>query len=387
MTLPIGGFGQLRTPAWISISLFFVLTLSPHAAGAAPHETELQRLERILLASPAIHAEPGFTARVIVPPGQLYDPDWMRLHGKLIWLSDDGGEIGERGGRILGIDTHGRVSAVVDLGTILPPIGFDQAPSDFGAYAGDIFTLAQARVGLAGATTNHIIQRLPWRGELIPSVFCTLPNNGTLNHGVSGFGSDARFGPAHSPFAGKFFAVTMMNATIHQVTAEAACTAFATFDPQRVGTPVGLQFTPDAAAMLVSVNKVDAAGVIIANAGAIVRVRPDGSVAGDPLATGFTAPTGMAFAPQGFGRYGGELFVADAGDFSIPVPMTQPVAQDGKLYRITPDGQPHLVASGFFNPAGVQFVGDALWVADLNGDFIGGRRELPDGFIVEVRVR
>jgi len=27
-------------------------------------------------------------------------------------------------------------------------------------------------------------------------------------------------------------------------------------------------------------------------------------------------------------------------------------------------------------------VGNTLWVADINGDFIYGKRELPDGFIV-----
>jgi hypothetical protein len=28
-----------------------------------------------------------------------------------------------------------------------------------------------------------------------------------------------------------------------------------------------------------------------------------------------------------------------------------------------------------------------LWVSDINGDFIAGKRELPDGFIGEIRVR
>jgi sugar lactone lactonase YvrE len=69
------------------------------------------------------------------------------------------------------------------------------------------------------------------------------------------------------------------------------------------------------------------------------------------------------------------------------VKMTQPVTADGRVYRVTPDGQVHLVASGLFNPNGVRFVGNALWVTDVNGDFIVGKRELPDGFIVEIRAR
>jgi sugar lactone lactonase YvrE len=95
----------------------------------------------------------------------------------------------------------------------------------------------------------------------------------------------------------------------------------------------------------------------------------------------------MDFAPDGFGGYRGQLFVADTGNFETPVKMTQPVTADGRVYRVTPDGQVHLVASGLFNPNGVRFVGNALWVTDVNGDFIVGKRELPDGFIVEIRAR
>ena len=67
--------------------------------------------------------------------------------------------------------------------------------------------------------------------------------------------------------------------------------------------------------------------------------------------------------------------------------MTQPLATDGKLYRVTPEGELKLVAAGFVNPLGVRFVDKKLWVSDINGDFIAGKRELPDGFIVEIRAR
>ena len=45
------------------------------------------------------------------------------------------------------------------------------------------------------------------------------------------------------------------------------------------------------------------------------------------------------------------------------------------------------VAAGFFNPAGVRFIDGKLWVSDINGDFIAGKRELPDGFIAEIRAQ
>ena len=93
---------------------------------------------------------------------------------------------------------------------------------------------------------------------------------------------------------------------------------------------------------------------------------------------------GITLAPDGFGSYGGQIFVSDVANIQAPVPMTQVLETDGKIYRVTGDGQLHLVASGFMNPAGLQVVDGTLWVTDINGDFIAGKRELPDGFIVKL---
>jgi hypothetical protein len=41
-------------------------------------ETEAQRLIKKLLAPPKIQTEAGFTAKLLVPPGRLYDPLFMR---------------------------------------------------------------------------------------------------------------------------------------------------------------------------------------------------------------------------------------------------------------------------------------------------------------------
>jgi hypothetical protein len=70
--------------------------------------------------------------------------------------------------------------------------------------------------------------------------------------------------------------------------------------------------------------------------------------------------------------------------YEVPVPMTQRLQADGKVYRLTAEGNAELVAAGFINPIGVQFVRDSLWVSDINGDFIAGKRELPDGFVVKL---
>ena len=53
------------------------------------------------LAQPQITVELGFTARLLVAPGTLYDP-LFPIAGEAddIWLNDDGGEENEGGGGI-----------------------------------------------------------------------------------------------------------------------------------------------------------------------------------------------------------------------------------------------------------------------------------------------
>lgn len=380
---------------WSSSLRFYVCVSFLRLAGAllmscltAPQASardELQRLTDRLLAPPSITAEAGFTVTVLVPPGHLYDPLWLVPRDGVVWLNDDGGEEGAKGSRLFALDQEGRLSTLIELGKLLPVTGFDVAPASFGPFAGQIFTLAQAQVAVAGATANHIIQRVDPGHGYEASVFCTLPSTGQANEGVSGFGVDARFGPEGTPFAGKFFAVTAYNSTIYQVTPDGVCTPFVTFDGHRFAAPAGLGFALDGKTMLVTVSQGDIVGTPAAGGGAVVRVSPTGQVESQPFVRGLTRPMGLDFAPPEFRSFAGQLFVTDMENIQVPVPMTQPLAADGKLYRITADGTPHLVASGFFNPVGVRFLKERLWVTDINGDFIAGKRELPDGFLVEIR--
>jgi hypothetical protein len=119
----------------------------------------------------------------------------------------------------------------------------------------------------------------------------------------------------------------------------------------------------------------------------IVSIAPDGKVDPKPVVTGLNTPLGLDIAPAGFGDYAGQIFVTEVGDIQVPVPQTQPLKHDGKLYTVTKNGQLQLVAAGFVNPAGVRFIGHHLWVTDINGDFIAGGRELPDGFLVQIDTR
>jgi hypothetical protein len=310
----------------------------------------------------------------------------MLPRGDVVWFNDDGGEEDEKGSRLLTLDANGKISVLAGLGKLLPVTGFDVAPASFGSFKGQIFSLAQAKVAVEGATANHIIQRIDPNKGYEGNVFCTLPSAGTANRGVSGFGVDARFGPEGSAFAGKFFAVTAFNNAIYQVTPDGACTPFVLFEGKLAGSPTGLAFSLDGKSMLVSVVKGDIVGAPTGKNGGIVEVAADGKIADKPLVEGLSRPMGMDIAPKTFGQYAGQIFVADVENIQVPVPMTQALQADGKVYRVA-DGALQLVASGFMNPAGVRFINDKLWVSDINGDFIAGKRELPDGFIAEIRAR
>ena len=349
-------------------------------------EDELKGLLDRLLATPEIQTESGFSASVLVPPGQLYDPVWLMAHDDSVWTNDDGGEEEGKGSQIVAIGKDGTTSVVVKLGRLLPVTGFGIAPAGFGDLSGQLFTLAQAETAAPGATKNHIIQRVVIDSDDVSTVVCTLPEAGDVNQGISGFGADARFGPDGSPFANRFFAVTLFNNTIYQLTPDGKCTPFVTLDGKPWGAPGGLAFSADGQRLLVSVTKGGALEVK-EGAGAVLSIAADGAVDDEPVVEGLARPMGIARAPESSAAYAGQLFITDAGHMEVPVPMTQALATDGKLYRVTADGQPHLVASGFINPTGVLVVDDAVWVSDINGDFIAGKRELPEGFVVKVQAQ
>lgn len=365
---------------------FQLLLTSPELSA----NTEAERVENLLLSPPNIKVEPGFAAKIIVPPGELYDPLFMFLHGSAVWLTDDGGESDGTGSRIVSVAADGRVAVVVPYTITVPMISGGFAPPGFGKFAGQIVMFSQAKTKIEGAFTNHIIQRLDPANKYSPAVLCTLPNAGEVGNSIPGAGADALFGPDKSPFANRFFAATLLNGMVYQMDDAGVCSPFADFS--KFGAPAGIGFTSDGETMLVSTQADNKPGDPLSGlkigGGLILRVGPEGKIDDQPFAKGFDAPIGIAIAPSDFGSHAGEAFVADAGPTTeVPVPMTQRVAADGKLYRVAANGELHLVATGFLNPAGLKFVGNKLWITDIAGDFIGGRRELPDGFIVEIEAK
>ena len=369
-------------------TLFSLATgLSLALCGASVHSADLLNdVVARLTAPPQIKTAAGFSAKVLVPPGQLFDPLVMLPVGDAMWINDDGGEKAGKGSRLLSIDPFGKLTVLADIGKLLPTVGYDIAPPSFGRYGGDVFSLAQPEVAEPGALKNHVVQRIEPRRDFAASVFCTLPDAGAKK--IPGYGLDGRFGPPGSPFADRFFVITIYNDAIYEVTPAGKCTPFVVFDGKQMSAPTMMTFSADGQSMLVSVS-IGAFDITSKQAqeGAIVRISADGKVASQPLYRGPGRPLGMDFAPAGFGAFAGQLFFAEVGVYQIPVPQTQTILPDGKIYRLTGDGKAVLVASGFHNPNGVRFAHGKLWVSDINGDFIAGHRELPDGFIVEIEAQ
>jgi len=340
------------------------------------------------LAQPQITVDAAFTARVLVAPGTFYDPLFpIAGDGDDIWLNDDGGEEGEGGGGIYSIARDGHVRTLVAVGNIPPPTAIDRAPQSFAPYAGQIFALAQPQKGWAGATTNHIILRLDpntWQ----PVKFAELPTAGSRNKGVAGAGIDMMFGPDGGPFAGRLFAITSLNNAIYEVLPDGHARAFIVMDTAKPRQPVCLTFARvhgEERMMVSTANGNFSPRRQVPGFATVTQVTPDGRVLPEYLVENLDTPSGLAFAPAGFGSYGGNLFIADLGGvMPIPAPRDKAPPRNGRIVRVASDGEIVPFASGLATPLGLRFIGGRMIVCDINGDYIGGGIELPDGFVVEI---
>jgi hypothetical protein len=195
---------RLLRLAHIIAQILAIIAWGVGGACALPIGHEAQSVINELLAPPTIRAEAGFSAMMLVPPGEFYDPLFMVPRGDSVWMNDDGKAIDGHGSRLLSVSCDGKISVLMGADKLLPVTGFDVVPDNFGKYAGQIFSLAQPTTGMRGALANHVVQRID-TGSQTTSVICTLPPSGDAGKGIAGFGVDARFGPAGSPFAGRFF--------------------------------------------------------------------------------------------------------------------------------------------------------------------------------------
>ncbi|MEW6297856.1 MAG: hypothetical protein AB1671_08980 [Thermodesulfobacteriota bacterium] len=343
------------------------------------------------LAPPHLTVAPGYTARVLVPPGTLYDPLFpVPGDGEDIWLNDDGGEEGEGGGGLYRVRPDGTVTPLVPVGNMPPPTGIDRAPHSFAPYTGQIFVLAQPKKGWAGATANHVILRVDPQTWAVHR-FAELSSAGSRNEGVSGAGIDLLFGPDGTAFAGRLFAVTALNNAIYQITPDGQARPFVVMETARPRQPVCLTFATvngEGRMLVTTANGNFSPRRLVEGFATVTQITPDGQVLPEFFVEGLQVPSGLAFAPSGFGPYGGDLFIADiAGLVQMPVPKDKPLPRNGRIVRVDTAGTLHVFAEGFAMPLGLRFIHDRLIVCDVNGDYIGGGQELPDGFVVEIRAQ
>jgi hypothetical protein len=393
----IGVFKQAKTVRRIAFTLLAGVFGGSILFSPAFAETEWERLTRDVLAPPPLKAEAGFQIKLLVPPGEFYDPLYVIPRGDGAWVSDDGGVLQKgdfKGGQLVEVSATGEVKVLVKRGEAHPLVGIDIAPKSLGPYAGQIYMIGERRPG----TTADVIQRIdPANGFKVSDV-CDLPDApGKARKAKGAF--EGRFGPEGSPFQGRFFVTTAGNDTVYQVKADGTCATFVVFDGKTLAHPWGLVFAEDGKSMLVSVQTPSNGN----KTGAVVRIYADGRIDDKRVVETEHNIGGFGYAPKTFGKYGGHLFLVTSppGIFQeVSPPKRGPdgvAIEEGPMLvrgrqakssvsRIAPDGSIHPVASGFIIPVGLQFFKDKMWVTDVSGDFWNfERRQMPDGFIAEIR--
>jgi len=262
------------------------------------------------------------------------------------------------GGKLVFSDASGAVmSAPMSGGTattmakVAQPAGIAIAPAGFGSYAGQVFVASGS-----DEKTPCKILRL---GGASASDFAALPDAGKLNGGKAAQCRDLEFGSG--PFAGKLYAVSNANATIYEIDSSGKAKAFATFD----GTPSyeisSIAFTAanDPKAPNSMLAGMRPRMEVAAKVGRINVFGPDGKQKTEYL-VGFVNPTGWGYAPNGFGSYGGLLFIVDAGR---PAAKNEG-ARDGEVYRVDNKGVTRGFGSGLVDPNCLRITNNAMVIAD-----------------------
>jgi len=264
------------------------------------------------------------------------------------------------GGKLIFSDASGAVmSAPMGGGTattlakVANPEGVAIAPAGFGSYAGQVFVAS-------GADDKTACEVMRIGGNAATS-FAKLPDAGKLNGGKATECKDLEFGSAGTPFAGKLYAVANGNATIYEIDASGKAKAFATFDGSPSFEISNLSFTgasdPKAPnSMLVGMRP---HMEIAAKVGRINVFGPDGKQKSEYL-LGFINPTGWGYAPAGFGTYGGNLFVADAGKAAAK----NGADRDGQVYRVDNKGVTRPFATGLVDPNCLRITASGMVIAD-----------------------
>lgn len=264
------------------------------------------------------------------------------------------------GGKLIFSDASGAVMSApmgggkaTTLAKVANPSGVAIAPAGFGSYAGQVFVASGS-----DEKTPCEIMRI---GGTSATSFAKLPDAGKLNGGKATECRDLEFGIAGSPFAGKLYAVANGNGTIYEVDSSGTAKAFATFD----GTPAyEISSIAFAAANDPKAPNTMLAGMrprmeIAGRVGRINVIGADGKQKTEYL-VGFVNPTGWGYAPDGFGNYGGNLIIVDAGKPAA----TNAAERDGNVYRVDNKGVTRPFASGLVDPNCLRITGNTMVIAD-----------------------
>jgi hypothetical protein len=348
----------------------------------------------------------GFTAREVIQAGDvLYDPQlcWFEADGSAI-VSDIGGQ------RQRGWDPdagHGalyRLRPDDTLETIIAPgeggagsfIRPKLAPEWFGPWGGHIFIAGQSKPGRLGAHSQHYLYRLA-PGSSRAEVFTELPPSGSIGGGVPGAMMPGAFGGRGTEHEGYFFVQSMMNCTIYRVSAAGDIEPFIVFDesvtPKTI-MPLLIFYAPPHWGSLVGELIVGGPWDTSFTKRATSRLqmrfwkltRP-GDFDPTPL-EGVSYGTNTQIAPDGFGRYGGDLFWADEGTTNLmheTHARADAVAYDAKIMRTSLSGETTEFA-GSLQGGSTSFIfnGSRMLIGSIRKSYATGEYHEPDGSIYEV---
>lgn len=92
---------RLLRDANVTAQSIAIIACITAGARAQPLGHEARLVIDRLLAPPTIRAGAGFSAKVLVPPGEFYDPLFMVPRGDAVWMNDDGKASDGHGSRLL----------------------------------------------------------------------------------------------------------------------------------------------------------------------------------------------------------------------------------------------------------------------------------------------
>jgi len=367
--------------------------------------------------------EPGFELREIVPTATtMYDPQqgWLEDDGAMV-ITDIGGQ-GEPGwnpekghGAILKVHPDNRIEPIVPYGNsgramIMSSM---RSSSNFGEYSNRPFPLGQLRPGRKGAHNTHAVFWVPPGANWVEH-YVVVPDSGSINGGKSGALVSQGWGEPGTPEDGYLFVVSMFNCTLYKVTSTRQIWPYVVGDeanagaqfmprwlyraPQSWGQHAGKLICEGVANHSFSTPAPNPGEPLLAEK--IVHFVVDDQGEGQKAKLAQIDASGLpevdfsghryrgAIAPQGFGAFGGQRFVADMGTVNLMQTTTMPDAAlpyDAEIYRIDEKGERRPFARNLQggHPQ-VKFHAGRMLIGTIGKSYSTGDFHYPDGSLIEV---